>query len=766
MVALTYPGVRSLIVSSGSRTIATASSSVAAFLGAAPIGPVDEAVPVLSWDEYERVFGGLAAGLDLGYAVRHFFLNGGSEARIVRVGVNPMTARTMLANRDGLDVLELTARESGPGGNQISVSVDYATANPGSLFNLTITRTVPGNPNATVSEVVRNLSLSSGDLRHYAPTVIGRESRLVNATRPAGVAAAVTGSGTSTSGQFPTGTNFQALIDAQHDQIDLVVDTSGPVTLTVPIPAANSLAALQNALAAAIAAAPAGTFPAPPVVATTGPSGAGFVGGISITSATTGENSRVWVRPAATRNVTTRLLLGIPAGGTEVDAAATIRPEATPVAARIRGGTFANAGDFPPAAPARFILSLNGVDTTVNFTVPAAGGSVAANAATLAGLIDAQLGTLPGVHATVFGTGNNSVIEINSGNAANGTTLQIRDAAAAAGITNNVATLMHLTAGSNTSRATVRLAQQLAGGALTQFDPANPAAAFTPTGTGRRGLRALDPVDFNLLVLPGITDATVLAEAGAYVTDRGAFLIAESRPTDTTPAQAAQGVNSGAYPHIPDAAVYYPWIVASDPLQDGALRPMPPGGAIAGVFARTDANRGPWKGPAGIDTAIVGAVDLAYDLTLPEIGTLYPLGMNCLRGIPGAGVVVWGTRTRVGADADGNEWKDVPVRRMALLIQQSLLRGTEWVVFEPNDEPLWSQIRVSIGAFLQNLYRQGAFAGRSPREAYFVRCDAQTTPEDDRRRGVVNIQVGFAPLRPAEFVIIRIQQMAGQAAGA
>jgi phage tail sheath protein FI len=766
MVALTYPGVRSLIVSNGSRTIGTASSSIAAFLGAAPIGPVDEAVPVLSWDEYERTFGGLSAGLDLGYAVRHFFLNGGSEARIVRVGVNPATASARLSNRDGVEVIELTARESGPGGNHIAVSVDYATANPASLFNLTITRSVPGNPNAAVTEVLRNLSLSLGDARHYAPTVIGRESRLVTATRPGAAAAAVIGSGVSTSGQFPTGTDFQALIDAQHNQIDLVVDASGPVTVTVPAVGANSLAGLQAALTAAIAAAPAGSFAALPVVATTGSSGAGFIGGISITSATTGENSRVWVRPAATRDVSARLLLGVPAGGTEVDAAAVIRPEAMPVAARIRGGTFASAADFPPAGSARLVLTLNGVDTTVNFTVPAAGGSVAANATTLAGLIDAQLGALPGVHAVVFGTGNNSVIEINSGNASNGTSLQIRDAAAAAGITHDVATRIQLTARSNTSRATVRLAQQLAGGALTQFDPANPAPAFAPAGGGRRGLRALDPVDFNLLVLPGITNATVLAEAGAYVTDRGAFLIAESRSVDSSPSQAAQGVQGGAYPHIPDAAVYYPWIIAADPLQDGALRTMPPGGAIAGVFARTDANRGPWKGPAGIDTTLVGAVDLAYDLTLPEIGTLYPLGMNCLRAVPGAGVVVWGTRTRVGSDADGNEWKDIPVRRMALLIQQSLLRGTEWVVFEPNDEPLWSQIRVSIGAFLQNLYRQGAFAGRSPREAYFVRCDAQTTPEDDRRRGVVNIQVGFAPLRPAEFVIIRIQQMAGQAAGA
>ncbi len=149
-------------------------------------------------------------------------------------------------------------------------------------------------------------------------------------------------------------------------------------------------------------------------------------------------------------------------------------------------------------------------------------------------------------------------------------------------------------------------------------------------------------------------------------------------------------------------------------------------------------------------------------MTDPENGLLNPLGINCLRTFPTFGAVVWGARTMRGADAAADEYKYVPVRRLALFIEESLYRGTKWVVFEPNDEPLWAQIRLNVGAFMHNLFRQGAFQGTTPREAYFVKCDKETTTQNDINLGIVNIAVGFAPLKPAEFVIIKIQQMAGQ----
>jgi phage tail sheath protein FI len=173
-----------------------------------------------------------------------------------------------------------------------------------------------------------------------------------------------------------------------------------------------------------------------------------------------------------------------------------------------------------------------------------------------------------------------------------------------------------------------------------------------------------------------------------------------------------------------------------------------------------------WKAPAGTDAGLSGVQALKAKLTDGQNGLVNPLGVNALRTFLGPGTVVWGSRTLAGADSLASEWKYIPVRRTALFLEESLYRGTQWVVFEPNDEPLWAQIRLNVGAFMNQLFRQGAFAGTTPREAYFVKCDSETTTQDDVNLGIVNIAVGFAPLKPAEFVVIRIQQLAGQTGGA
>jgi phage tail sheath protein FI len=199
----------------------------------------------------------------------------------------------------------------------------------------------------------------------------------------------------------------------------------------------------------------------------------------------------------------------------------------------------------------------------------------------------------------------------------------------------------------------------------------------------------------------------------------------------------------------------------ADPLQENRLEEFVPCGVMAGIFARTDSQRGVWKAPAGLDASLAGVRELAYKMTDGENGTLNPIGVNCLRAFPVIGNVAWGARTLKGADVFASEWKYVPIRRLALFIEETLYRGTQWVVFEPNDAPLWAQIRLNLGAFMQNLFRQGAFQGSSPREAYFVKCDSETTTQNDIDLGIVNIVVGFAPLKPAEFVVIKIQQIAG-----
>src|SRR5216683_816090 len=189
-------------------------------------------------------------------------------------------------------------------------------------------------------------------------------------------------------------------------------------------------------------------------------------------------------------------------------------------------------------------------------------------------------------------------------------------------------------------------------------------------------------------------------------------------------------------------------------------RPTPPSGTIAGLYARTDGARGVWKAPAGTEATLAGVQKLEYKLTDLENGVLNPLAINCLRNFPIFGPVCWGARTLNGADQMADDYKYIPVRRLALFIEESLYRGTQWVVFEPNDEPLWAQIRLNVGAFMHTLFRQGAFQGTSAKDAYFVKCDKDANPQTDIDRGIVNILVGFAPLKPAEFVVIQLQQIA------
>ena len=289
----------------------------------------------------------------------------------------------------------------------------------------------------------------------------------------------------------------------------------------------------------------------------------------------------------------------------------------------------------------------------------------------------------------------------------------------------------------------------------------------------RGGMWMLEHADiFNLLVIPPFRTDTDVGNAtwqaaATYAKARRAMLIVDSPAgwndvTDVTPTN----VDAVIAPDdaLTNAAIYFPRIVAPDPQRENRLTPFAPGGAVAGVMARTDAQRGIWKAPAGLDATITGASALTVVLTDGENGQLNPRGINSLRSFPVFGRVVWGARTLRGADQLASEWKYIPVRRTALYIEESLYRGTQWVVFEPNDEPLWSQIRLNVGAFMQDLFRQGAFQGRSPREAYFVKCDRETTTQNDIDRGIVNIHVGFAPLKPAEFVVVRIQQIAGQVA--
>lgn len=297
-----------------------------------------------------------------------------------------------------------------------------------------------------------------------------------------------------------------------------------------------------------------------------------------------------------------------------------------------------------------------------------------------------------------------------------------------------------------------------------------------PNGeTVKEGLYALEDADlFNLLCIPPYhspvdpidVDPSLVSAAAAYCEKRRAMVLLDAPKDWETKEDATTKFRDATTDYVGtrsrNAALFFPRIRQPNPLHDGQMDTFSAVGALAGVVARTDANRGVWKAPAGLDATLTGVPQLAISLTDGENGELNPLGVNCLRAFPLAGRVVWGARTLRGADQLADEYKYVPVRRTALYIEESLYRGLKWVVFEPNDEPLWAQIRLNVGAFMHNLFRQGAFQGSSPRDAYFVKCDKETTTQNDINLGIVNVVVGFAPLKPAEFVVIKIQQMTGQ----
>lgn len=299
--------------------------------------------------------------------------------------------------------------------------------------------------------------------------------------------------------------------------------------------------------------------------------------------------------------------------------------------------------------------------------------------------------------------------------------------------------------------------------------------SFVTTGLGAL-LAQLDGIaDAALLVAApdfwaGGDNATAAAEYYAalrsYVDNRpkqDLFYIADlpqqaSADTTTAVSDTVTAVRSGSFGTTSTMVGFnWPHVVVPDPVGVGRSPRLvvPPSGFAAGLYARTDARRGVWKAPAGVDATLGGVLGLQHEVLDKHQDDLNPVGINALRAIPGAGTVIWGART----SRPSSEWRYIPVRRTAMFLRKSIYNGIQWAVFEPNDEPLWQALRVTISAFMETQFRNGAFAGATSREAYFVKCDSQTTTEIDRINGVVNVLVGFAPLRPAEFVVVRLQQM-------
>jgi phage tail sheath protein FI len=751
--AVTYPGVYIEEIPSGVRTITGVSTSVTGFIGAARRGPIDRAVRVLSFADFERTFGGPKDGAELWYAARQFFQNGGSEAWIVRIAKAAQAAARTLQNAAPADVLTLTAADEGKSGNNIEVRVTY----PGpSTFTLALDFADPDDPTQSRSETFASLSMNSQDPR-YVETIVA-DSELVTAERvDTALAAIAAAHGTSTSGEITD--DVATLVDAAHNQLQVSVNGGAPVPVTLANPGdvggasatahlTSLCAAIQQKLQAVLGAG----------AVTCSRSGNTIV----ISSGAAGETSSVRALPGARNDVSARLKLG-PAGGVEVDAVASLRPAETPDHGSLLSGPFAAATELdglPSVTENAFQISLDGYgpDPVVLDLPPFSTGTLSERLDALAAHIQDKVRAIKSANAAYSGftaARQGSRLLLSSGTRGLGSSVQIFDAAA-----NTIAGTLRLLTGTTEVRPDNT---KLINGNEADYTDADVYNLVIADRATRKGLYALESVDlFNILCIPGVSDPGVLADAAAYCDERRAFLIVDPPRTTDTIAEMESLATGADLPKSKNAAVYFPWISIADPLRGGRGRATPPSGTVAGLYARTDSTHGVWKAPAGIEATLTGVQALASTLTDGENGVLNPRGVNALRLFPAVGPVAWGARTLRGDDQLADEYKYVPVRRLALFIEESVFRGTKWAVFEPNDEPLWSQIRLNLGAFMQGLFRQGAFQGRTPREAFLVKCDSETTTQNDINLGVVNILIAFAPLKPAEFVIIRIQQKAGQ----
>jgi uncharacterized protein len=766
----TYPGVYIEELPSTVHTIIGVSTSVTAFIGFTKRGPADSATQIFSYGDFERTFGGLDPDCPLTYAVNQFFLNGGSEAWIVRVAQGASKATVKLADANGHDVLDLTAASSGSWANSLRVTVDYGTTNPDSFFNLTATSyLVSGGvlvPDKT--ETFLNLSFDPSSPNHAIDVINYGSSLITAAAGPDLTAATTPGFGTSTSAALGASPATTA-----NSRLAISLDGEPPVELVLA--AASGATPIKNAIVNALPG--------------TGLDALGVsVTGVSpnqqlvLTSPTNSPSSSVEVVPATSNDAAPALFLGVQNGGTEIDAIAPFNPLPTGTVGAPLTDSLAPTG-LPAALDAsasdlqiKVTVTANGTATgPFNVTLLPQGSAFATKQDLRAGLQSALQGAASS-HAAVTaelagttvalvadrlvvsvgGRADSSIAIANfSGPDKSATTIGF---GTSTGITTNVAAYTPSIPGP--------VLAQLVG--TTGADGTAPTSGTPYVGDelAGTGLFALAHVDiFNLLVLPDkvATDTpSVMSAAMTYCENRRAFLILDLPTTEDTLQKAQTWIADSATPKSANAAAYFPRLEIPDPMQGYRAVPMASAGTIAGLYARIDASRGVWKAPAGTEATLRGPTGVAVSLNDPEQGTLNPLGLNATRALPVYGNVVWGARTLDGADQLASQWKYIPVRRLALYIEESLFRGTKWAVFEPNDEPLWAQLRLSVGSFMHDLFRQHAFEGASPRQAYLVKCDSETTTQSDIDRGIVNILVGFAPLKPAEFVVIQITQLAGQ----
>ncbi|MGD9614565.1 MAG: phage tail sheath family protein [Alphaproteobacteria bacterium] len=802
MVQVSYPGVYIVEKSSGVKTITGVATSIGAFFGRTQKGPINKPVRCLSFADFLRNFGAAHAESELAASLRLFFLNGGTDCYVVRLaGAGSQAAGIDLENLAGIVVLRATAKVAGIWGNGVRLEVGYNTPNPGESFNLTVIQEEGGQQVA--SEAHQNLVMDPASPR-FAPSFVTQSSALIR-LEPAGGLNLNAGSFPGFSeARRPLGTDIGGVQGTLDDLIgfgnpsgarrfEISVNGSAYVTVdlsTLDATAFADIAALETELTDRVNMALAALVPAQTVdVGLADSAEAGGQRFLRITAAS-GDTATVRVRRAPSSDIAAGLMLGVDNGGVEMARRSNFRPAPTGSLIRLTDDTGdltalntlagMEQGDLTAVTiggetPVALDAAPNNIQTTDAadpFTADAFPTSPNGNndgVREKLRIIARAITNAPGSRYRAELHGHDLVVLAKDGTfneQPSAIAFTGPEAAAAGGFVQR--NTRQYTLGPNGTSQFVTF------NAPTQTGDDGGAPGFVEyvgDPVQKTGFHALDPVDLvNLFVLPAdraMTDAErrqIWGPASIYARSRRAFLLVDS-PDDWTDAEGRPAIvqnsddanNLRATVVKDHSAVFYPKILFND---SGLVRTVGSSGAIAGLMARIDATRGVWKAPAGTEADIRGIAGLATRLTDLENGVLNKLGVNCARAFP-AGFVNWGARTLDGSDDLGSEWKYIPIRRLALMIEESLYRGTQWVVFEPNDEPLWAKIRLNVGVFMNGLFRQGAFQGSTPSDAYFVKCDSETTTQADRNLGIVNIEVGFAPLKPAEFVVITIQQIAG-----
>jgi uncharacterized protein len=708
MGSYNFPGVYIQELASPVHTITAAPTSIVAFVGYTKSGIDNRAQAIFSWGDFQRLYGGLTSNSEVSYAIQQFYniAGSGAQAYIVRTPMHYATA-----------------------GAVVFASVAFGAGSGNALTTLTFSALSSGqwaNGQLLIDIDVQGLNLSSatgGDPLSFNLTVTN-----------------LTDGSTEYFPQLTLNPNAQNFVANVVNDID---NGSQLVSVAASLPTAQGVS--------------------PTALPVTGIVGTALVP----TTVTTGSTSTTYLE-----SVNSALGGGATTTIASADAGIVINmPGYTP--GSVTAKVFSKGAPIPQTAQGLAAQLQNAINAQLAIVVK--GGSVTCSAAPV-------------------GTAGNLAIRVNV-NLPNAPDIVVAFAAPLAPL-NDASVALGLNA-TQASPPTSEVAHYALG---SSFANANPVANYTTThasqptslpGTNEligdpgsyTGFYALQKIPaFNLLCIPeaaralsgapgspdpSVNGPQIYSAAIALCQQMRAMLLIDPPANVTTVAGAVDWMSTsiGVFDPNGNGAAFWPRLRLSDPLSNPSnqLRSFAPSGVVAGVYARADgANRGPWVAAAGISATLDGVQNMTYIMNDAEQGQLNPLGLNCFRNFPIYGAVLWGARTIAGADAMASQWKYVPVRRTALFLESSLYQGTQWAVFSPNDERLWAALRLNIGAFMQTYFQLGAFQGTTPADAYFVKCDGETTTQTDIDNGVVNVLVGFAPLVPAEFVVIQIQQFAGQ----